>query len=792
MANDSDVPGDITTGATIAVEGSLTDQLETVGDTDWFRITLQPGDSIDISLSGSGTSPVSDTFLRLYDGNGNLIASNDDGGQGRNSLLKFTSETGGSFYIEVDSYANNKLGEYSLQVTESVPLEVFTLDQIADQLTDGYWGGSSRAFNLGTDGQLTYDVSSLPSTARYLAQQALQLWGDITGIEFVSVGNGAEITFQDTESGAYAYSSYSGARLISSVVNIGTDWLASYGTSLNGYAFQTYIHEIGHALGLGHAGNYNGSASYANDALYANDSWATTVMSYFSQSENSYFSELGYSQAFVTTPMGADIVAIGNLYGLSETTRLGDTTYGFGSNAGRAVFDAGIHTGSAYTIFDNGGTDTLNYSGYSDDQLIDLRQEFFSNIGSDVGNVTIARGTNIENAIGGSGEDLIFGNGLANIITANAGADRVFALGGNDTIHGGAGADLIFGGDGADEVHGGTENDAIYGGAGADELHGGANDDYIDGEADNDLIYGDGGADLLRGGFGNDELHGGLGADHLEGGNNDDMIYGGADNDRLFGGTGNDNLYGEGGQDSLFAGPGADFLSGGAEADLMYGLSGNDTAIGGDGADYIHGGTENDHVSGEEGNDQLFGGAGADILDGGGGADSIYGDGGDDTLIGGAGNDRMVGGAENDTIYGQLGADIINGGPGDDVFVFNTALGAGQVDQIYDFGNGDDTIYLDNSIFTSLTSTGTLAASAFTTGKAAKDADDRIIYNKATGELWYDADGTGAQEAQLFAKLAANDTLFASDFEIVSSSAATGFAGPMQEPLISSDILMLG
>ncbi|QZD92887.1 M10 family metallopeptidase C-terminal domain-containing protein [Qipengyuania xiapuensis] len=781
-ANGVDIPGDTSTTATIGIGGSVTDELEVVGDTDWFRITLQAGDQIDISLFGSGATPVSDTYLRLYDENGVLVAENDDGGTGLNSFLRFLSENGGTYYIEADSYANNKTGEYTIEVTETQPIPVYTYDQIADQLTNGYWGGASRSFNVGADGQLTYDVSALPADAQYLAEQALALWSDITGIEFVSVTSGAEITFQDTDSGAYASSSRIGSTITSSTVNVGTDWLASYGTDLNSYSFQTYIHEIGHALGLGHAGNYNGGADYVTDALYENDAWSTTVMSYFSQIENSYFSTQGFTFAYVTTPMNGDVVAITNLYGFSSTTRTGDTTYGFNNNSGRDVYDATLNPDTAYTIYDSGGNDTLDYSGFTNDQLIDLRQEFFSNVGAEVGNVMIARGTVIENAIGGSGADRFFGNSSANQITGNGGNDRVFALGGNDIVDGGAGADLIFGGDGADQLSGGTENDAIYGGNGNDDIFGGANDDFLDGEAGNDTINGEDGADLLRGGAGDDILSGGIGADHLEGGNDNDTLNGDADNDRLFGGAGNDILNGGDGEDSLFGGNGADTLNGGALADLMYGLAGSDIASGGSGNDFVHGGTENDQVNGNDGNDQLFGGAGLDTLDGGNGADSIYGDGGDDTLIGGAGNDRIVAGADNDTIYGRLGADIINGGPGDDVFVFDTALGAGQVDQIYDFGNGDDTIWLDNSIFTSL-SLGALDPSAFHLGTSAQDADDRIIFDSATGNLWYDEDGAGGAAAQLVAKLNLSAGLTAQDFLVVGNVPQTPLADPDKDAL---------
>ena len=60
---------------------------------------------------------------------------------------------------------------------------------------------------------------------------------------------------------------------------------------------------------------------------------------------------------------------------------------------------------------------------------------------------------------------------------------------------------------------------------------------------------------------------------------------------------------------------------------------------------------------------------------------------------------------------------------------------------------------LDDAVFTGL-GLGTLGAGAFRTGSAAQDADDRIVYNQATGQLFFDADGNGAGAQVLFALVA--------------------------------------
>jgi serralysin len=120
------------------------------------------------------------------------------------------------------------------------------------------------------------------------------------------------MTFDDAASGAYTSGSWSGAGITSASINISQDWLATYGTGIDSYSFETYLHEIGHALGLGHAGPYNGSATYGVDNIYKNDSWAYTVMSYFDQGESGYG-----STRFVLTPQMADIVAVQSLYARS-------------------------------------------------------------------------------------------------------------------------------------------------------------------------------------------------------------------------------------------------------------------------------------------------------------------------------------------------------------------------------------------------------------------------------------------------------------------------------------------
>ena len=285
--------------------------------------------------------------------------------------------------------------------------------------------------------------------------------------------------------------------------------------------------------------------------------------------------------------------------------------------------------------------------------------------------------------------------------------------------------------------------------SGADTMVGTTGDDILNGLGGNDLLRGNRGDDLLSGGNGNDRLEGGQGADTLNGNAGNDILRGGEGNetDVLNGGTGIDTVD----YSDLTMG----FQAGGLIVNLSTGRTSGSFYVGRDqlvsienangtnGADTLTGGTDSNRLRGLAGDDRLLGLAGADTLEGGTGRD---------TLIGGKGNDSLTGGDQADA------------------FVFNTALsGRTNVDRITDF-DAVDKIHLETDIFRAIGAS--LSAAEFKliasgTSFATVDASDHLIYQKSTGKLYYDPDGSGSAARVLFAQVDANTQLSLDDFVMI-------------------------
>lgn len=737
-----DTAGNTTTNITMQVGDTVRGSISSTSDQDWFRISLEAGQTYVFMVWGRDASlGMSDPYLRVISGNGNVLGQSDDAApQFDNyfSALEFTAQLSGTYYLAVQgspsAITSDATGRYILQAASNV----FTLDQIASYLTDFDWGlNAPLRFDVSTGGTITANISGLTADGKQLARWAFEAWTIATGLQFQETTSAnAMIILDDEQGGAVAGpSAYNPVNMIMSQsdVNIGRSWLDEYGTELDSYSFLTYMHEIGHALGLGHPGPYDGNAVYGFDNLYLNDSVQTTIMSYFDPGENTFVTGDSVS---IVTPMIADLIAMHKVYGAPQAYQ-GNTTWGANSNVGGYlgalfgyVFDgstpnANLYSGEAigWTIYDTSGDDTLDFSTVAAEQIIDMRQEGVSSVGGSSGNMVIARGTVIENAIGGRGNDRIIGNAADNVIEGGLGNDTINGGAGNDTAvlrvniasvtatqisNGGVRIQSAQGVDEYSSIENFRFNDGTFTAAQVlnfgvvpDSILIGTNGpDTLIGTDGNDSIEGRGGDDVIAGGLGNDSLYGGDGNDEIAASDGNDLVYGDAGNDNIGGGLGDDTIYGGVGDDTVGGGRGSDLIYGGTGNDGLYGGADNDTIYGGDGDDDIGGGFGNDSVEGGVGNDNMGGGSGRDIIRGGDGNDSIGGGFGDDLLYGDTGNDFIAGGAGRDTVYGGDGNDVINGGAGDDVmygeagrdvFVFNDLV-AGEIDLIMDFENGRDTI----------------------------------------------------------------------------------------------------
>ena len=584
------------------------------------------------------------------------------------------------------------------------------------------WGSGSDTveltYSFGTSSSVYISGYSEPNNGfgefsdhqKAATRSALDYWSNVANINFTEVTDSATVA-GDLRFAKSSDPSTAWAYLPTTSPKGGDVWVgpSSYYNNMSEgtYGFETMLHEIGHALGLMHT--HQGSTIATSDI----DWTGYSIMSYRSY-ENAPLT--GYTQSYYpTTPMINDVKAIQHIYGANTSHNTGDTTYSW-TTGGRVL----------ETIWDAGGTDTIDWSNQSSAAEINLNAGVWNKLGptyyskfptTEDRTLMIAENTVIENATGGSGNDTITGNAVDNVLNGGAG---------DDTLTGGSGDDRFvyatgFGADTISDFTAGASSDdtldfssygyttysqilanisfADVGGnavltlgsdtitltgvavadLSADDYYGviagaTAGNDTLAGTSSADTIDGLAGDDSISGNGGNDFLRGGIGADNIAGNTGDDTLYGDAGDDTLIGGEGDDALHGGAGRDTFT------FTSGFGN-DTIYDFQLNFDSIDFSAlglSDYTSLMSNTADVSGNavitlSGNTVTFDGiTKSQLLQGDFIGVNPVGTSGNDTLIGHSTDDTLTGGDGNDRLIGGTGDDSMSGGAGDDTYVVDS------------------------------------------------------------------------------------------------------------------------
>ncbi len=563
---------DLSTQKVLSFGSSVSDEISTFGETDSYKVDLLAGNNYTFSV---GLGGLYDSTLTLYDASGTLVAFNDDA-NGLASVISFTPNLAGSYFLEVSAYGNNYVGAYELAAVESRP------ENVAPTLT-----GSSTTFASVQAG------SSITLSEAQLLAGWTDANGDSLSVQNVNVSSGSIVnnnngtwTFRAPNSGqatlTYEVSDgRSAATAQNTIATVATPTPTITVTKLNaGTTEDGGTAQISVAL---NAPITQGSftvtltASDVTEALFSNGTTTQTIT----------FDANNWSAPQMVT-----------LVGVQDYENDGNVAYNVNVRGTNSVLDpvaayrTAIHDLNVNLTMQNGGDVTAD--GLDRDVPVYL--------------------------IGDDGRPQM---------------DRLVGNDGHDRLYGGYMVDELNGGLGNDRLYGGYEDDFLYGGDGDDRLYGEQDDDYLNGGAGNDRMDGGIGADVMVGGAGNDTYYVTLGDDgRVEdlvnesaavGGSGTDTIYipfeveayvapEGVEVIRMNAGFGGTTLTGNRSNNGLYGNAGDNVLDGG---------TGNDTLSGGTGADSLVGGVGNDTLQGGIGDDVLTGGAGRDVLVGGAGEDTF-------------------------------------------------------------------------------------------------------------------------------------------------------------------------
>ena len=562
----------------------------------------------------------------------------------------------------------------------SVEIGGFTVEglSVRNLATGGKWGGA-----IGSGASLTYSFL-VPGVSQYqypvgstewqtgttftLAQQnaaklAMQSFANVADITFTqrldSASQAGDIRWGNSSQPPTAWAYYPTSNAVGGDIWFGGNYPDYQNPTVGGYGYHTFIHELGHALGLAHP-----HESGTNLPVAGHDQLRYSIMSY-----KGYVSQptyQGYGLDFYpTTPMIDDIAAMQALYGANMGYNAGNNTYSWA--AGAKIFE---------TIWDAGGIDWIDASNQTLGAVINLQPGTLSSVGAAIWNgqsdmrdtLGIAYGAIIENARGTGLADVIYGNSANNVLEGRGGNDTLEGGEGNDTLDGGAGNDTLNGGDGLDtailsgkfaeytSIRLSATDIQLVRGSQTTTIYGVESFKFTDGVKTLTEILGSSPTEDA------DVLTGTAGADSIQGLGGNDTIYGLAGNDTLIGGTGDDWMEGGTGNDTYevdslgdvaheLANGGTDLVRV-AIASGTYSLLSNleNATVTSLGAVNVTGNTHNNVLTGNEADNLLLG------VDG---NDTLIGNGGNDTLDGGVGTDRMTGGVGDDTYVVNVAGDVV-------------------------------------------------------------------------------------------------------------------------------------
>lgn len=739
---------------------------ETLGDTiDYFYATTA-GAVVDLSTSSSvGADFGTDTVYEIENVSGSLYTDTITGDTSANRLIGRTGNdtiSGGAGADLIYGDDNSAAAVDGAETGNDSLLGDAGADTLYGGLgNDSLWGGadndtlyggsgadylnggSGTNTLLGNDGNDTFELADATAT------NTITGGNDTDTLYFDNAGSSVVVDISNTSS---SQTSGGGGtiRLIDLIENVTG---SNHNDTLTGNSSANVISAgQGADLIYGSGGIdtiYGGSG---NDRIYADIASPST-----SDGGNTIYG--GEGADTIWGSLGADTIDgdDGGSYG----TNSDDTIFAISSSDGSDVINGGQ------------GYDTVDYSAINGAIKVTLNT-------STAATVTITGGDNdtirnVENFIGGSGNDTITGDSAINYLNGGAGNDTLFGMGGADVLTDTSGINTFVGGAGNDTISG-TGNaanswldyslDGINEGAYTDLTYGLIQNvstnrgsdlitaiDHITGSAYNDLFYGNNNVNTILGGDGNDTIEGYGGNDTLDGGagTSDTLRYyyenkinvtladGGADTTvQIWNGSNwtahNDlvrNFENIEGSNSATSSLNSDTISGNSSNNTIIGYAGNDSLYGGGGADYIDGGSDNDTIAGGDGADILYGGNGNDVIRA--NATSYTGtntgDGDHDTVFGGAGQDFIYGAMDGDTLYGNDASTI----DGSDWLRYNEYAGGVIVDMTANTARDATNASLSDTVYGF---THVLASSSFDNTVYGNTSNNSIIFGSGNDEYY--------------------------------------------------------